>query len=313
MGILILSEAGDQVAANVTEWLIAANSPFKRINFSEEQVSISLSLTSEKVKLSLNDNSDLSKIWLHRGRLQIGAARQSNTHINNYLAKEQDSVLKSLENILKSEGRYIGSYLKEVENYKMEMLYLAAKAGLEIPDTLVTTSKAELLSFYTARKKIITKDLRYPVNIKTQNGIFTSVGTLLVEKEMIDFMEEAFAPLFVQEYTEKQYEARVFVFMDKLYAMAIFSQGSNTTAIDYRNYNDENPNRMVPVHLPPDIEEKVRRFMKEAGLDSGSIDLIVTPEGKYIFLEVNPQGQFGWLSENCNYYIEKEIAEELLK
>ena len=49
------------------------------------------------------------------------------------------------------------------------------------------------------------------------------------------------------------------------------------------------------------------------GINTGSIDLIYSLSNEYVFLEVNPQGQFDWLSKNCNYYIEKDIAELLKK
>lgn len=32
-------------------------------------------------------------------------------------------------------------------------------------------------------------------------------------------------------------------------------------------------------------------------LTSGAIDLICTPEGKYTFLEINPNGQWLWVEE----------------
>jgi hypothetical protein len=47
-------------------------------------------------------------------------------------------------------------------------------------------------------------------------------------------------------------------------------------------------------------------------MNTGSIDLILTPNGEYFFLEINPMGQYDWLSKNCNYYIEKDIAEMLI-
>lgn len=47
-------------------------------------------------------------------------------------------------------------------------------------------------------------------------------------------------------------------------------------------------------------------------MNTGSIDIVVTKDKRYVFLEINHVGQFGWLSENCNYYIEKHIAQELI-
>ena len=48
--------------------------------------------------------------------------------------------------------------------------------------------------------------------------------------------------------------------------------------------------------------------MKHLGLNTGSIDMIVTPEREYVFLEVNPAGNIEMVSKNCNYPIEQEIA-----
>ena len=90
--------------------------------------------------------------------------------------------------------------------------------------------------------------------------------------------------------------------------MAIFSQNDEQTQLDYRNYNRVKPNRNIPYILPKDIETKLQKLMDKLDLNTGSIDMMVTTEGEYVFLEVNPTGQFGWVSENCNYYLEEKIA-----
>jgi D-alanine-D-alanine ligase-like ATP-grasp enzyme len=51
--------------------------------------------------------------------------------------------------------------------------------------------------------------------------------------------------------------------------------------------------------------------MNKLDLNCGSIDMIVTPKNEYVFLEVNPVGQFGMVSYPCNYNLEKKIAEYL--
>ena len=52
--------------------------------------------------------------------------------------------------------------------------------------------------------------------------------------------------------------------------------------------------------------------MRALGLDTGSLDLIVTPDERHVFLEVNPQGQLDWLSHDCNYHLEERIADALI-
>ncbi|WP_293933429.1 hypothetical protein [Sphingobacterium sp. UBA6645] len=48
--------------------------------------------------------------------------------------------------------------------------------------------------------------------------------------------------------------------------------------------------------------------MKGLGFNTGSIDLILTPDGDYVFLEINPEGQFGMVPHPCNYFLEREMA-----
>ena len=83
--------------------------------------------------------------------------------------------------------------------------------------------------------------------------------------------------------------------------MAIFSQADKQTSIDFRNYNYEKPTRRVPYKLPKKFEDKLREFMKLAYLNTGSIDIIRNEKNEYVFLEVNPVGQFGMVSKPCNY------------
>ena len=94
--------------------------------------------------------------------------------------------------------------------------------------------------------------------------------------------------------------------------MAIFSQNDAQTQIDFRNYNLNKPNRYVPYKLPKLIETKLLKLMNVHKLNNGSIDLILNSKGEYVYLEVNPVGQFSFLSNSCNYHIEKLIATKLL-
>jgi D-alanine-D-alanine ligase-like ATP-grasp enzyme len=68
----------------------------------------------------------------------------------------------------------------------------------------------------------------------------------------------------------------------------------------------------VPFSPPEDLKNKVSKFMNIMNLDTGSIDIIVRKDSQFVFLEVNPIGQFSDMSYNCNYFLEKKIVEKLL-
>ena len=95
--------------------------------------------------------------------------------------------------------------------------------------------------------------------------------------------------------------------------MAIFSQNDPQTQMDFRRYQFEKPNRYVPYKLPKVLEGQLSALMQALDLDTGSIDLIRASDGRFVFLEVNPVGQFGMVSVPCNYYLEKKVAERLVK
>ncbi len=195
---------------------------------------------------------------------------------------------------------------------KFSNLRLAKDIGLEIPPSIITNSKKDLKTFFGKHDEIITKPLYETLSFKEKNN-FISFKTDKIEGLEIDNLPDTFFPSFFQGYVEKDIELRVFYLEEKFYPMAIFSQLDPKTKTDFRNYNEQNPNRKVPYILPNEIEEKLTILMKELDLNTGSIDLIKTPDKRYVFLEINPTGQFGFTSKACNYYLEDEIAKTLVE
>ena len=119
------------------------------------------------------------------------------------------------------------------------------------------------------------------------------------------------APCLFQEYIPKRIEIRVTVLKDKIFPIAIFSQSSEKTSIDWRRYDLENTPHM-PYDLPKDIENKCFKLMKESKLIFGAIDLILTPTGKYIFLDINPNGQWLWLEKLTGVPITSSLVKLLV-
>jgi glutathione synthase/RimK-type ligase-like ATP-grasp enzyme len=188
-------------------------------------------------------------------------------------------------------------------------LICAASAGLKIPATILTTKKQDAIQF-TEQNQAITKAIHNLFTIH-YDGLFSAVGTTVASHCHIDSLDHCFFPTLFQKNIEKEYELRIFFIGNRFFPMAIFSSLDEQTRVDFRNYNRLKPNRCVPFILPDHIEDQLNNFVKLMELDTGSIDMIVTKDNEFIFLEVNHIGQFDWLSDNCNYYVEKEIADYL--
>lgn len=208
-------------------------------------------------------------------------------------------------------GKDNGSRTNKIINLKK-----AIQIGLKIPNTLLTTNKSDIQEFFKKSKiqKVITKSLDIGLFFgdKKEKKVFQQL-TKNVEFEEIESFPETFPLTLFQEQIDKILELRVFYLKGKMWTSAILSQQQENTQVDCRNYDIERMNRVVTYNLPNEIETKLHLFMKSISMDTGSIDILLSKENEYYFLEVNPGGQFTGYSEICNFNLEMEIAKHLIE
>jgi glutathione synthase/RimK-type ligase-like ATP-grasp enzyme len=120
-----------------------------------------------------------------------------------------------------------------------------------------------------------------------------------------------FSPMIFQEYVEKDCEFRVIIVGEQIFCGKIPSQQSEDGQADWRK--DANLIDEIEVYeLPASVKLKLLHLMDYFRLNYGAIDLIKTPEGKYVFLEINPVGEFSWLDKALGHKISEAIANVLL-
>jgi len=192
------------------------------------------------------------------------------------------------------------------------VLRRAAREGIATPATLVTTEREALRRFCEEHGAVITKPIG-EVEAFIAGEVSHFLYTTPLGPAEIAALPERFAPSLFQEQIAKAYELRVFYLDGEFHAMAIFSQNDPQTRADFRQYNRERPNRNVPYRLRPDLTERLLGLMAGLELETGSLDLLVTPDGREVFLEINPVGQLGMVSHPCNYQLERRIAQLLLR
>lgn len=132
--------------------------------------------------------------------------------------------------------------------------------------------------------------------------------TNVVPQNLIDQLEDFdLTPCIFQRNIPKKYEIRVTVIGEKVFAAAVYSQSDEEAKIDWRR------KRLVfkEVQLPAEIENLCVQILKELNLGFGAIDLIKTPEGEYVFLEINPNGQWVWIENQTGQRISEAIIEYL--
>ncbi|MCG8395012.1 MAG: hypothetical protein MI745_18215, partial [Pseudomonadales bacterium] len=122
-----------------------------------------------------------------------------------------------------------------------------------------------------------------------------------------------YGPCTFQENVPKAFELRVTIIGDKVFAASIDSQQSAKTVTDWRRDGIGLIQDWQPYDLPIDIEQKLLRLMHRLRLNYGAADFVVTPDGRHVFLEVNPAGEFFWLEKFSPHFpLSAAIADRLL-
>jgi len=131
-------------------------------------------------------------------------------------------------------------------------------------------------------------------------------------EDLADLSGLSICPATFQELVPKSLEIRVTVVGQRVMSASIDSQVSERAAHDWRRDGVRMLEDWRPYQLPPEIEEKILHLMDYFSLNYGAIDIILTPDAKHIFIELNPCGEFFWLERTPGLPISGAIAELLL-
>ena len=194
---------------------------------------------------------------------------------------------------------------------KVTQLKVARANGFKIPKTIVTNDPDAILAFLDECPHAIAKPLAGGWFYR--QGQYYNVYTTRITKEMVSSFREAVtvAPFIVQEEVRKSFELRVYVVGEEVHAIKIESQKSPISALDWRRYDLKNT-PYLPFSLPMDVAQKCRGVVRQFGLQYGAIDIIVTPDGDFVFLEINANGQFLWAERLSGVKVSESIARLLL-
>lgn len=190
----------------------------------------------------------------------------------------------------------------EVSQRKIRQLQAARQVGLTIPDTLVT-NEPDL-----AREFIAARGLGRVVRKAFRNIAQAPRETYLLREDDLAFLDAVrYTPVIFQEFVPVELDLRVTVVDDEIFAAAVSSD--ERYAADYRPGLASA--RVVPYNLPDDVAGKVLALMRMFNLQYGAIDLRVTPAGDHVFFEVNPAGEFLFISQRTGQPIPEAIAAAL--
>ncbi|MBI1759090.1 MAG: ATP-grasp ribosomal peptide maturase [Actinobacteria bacterium] len=191
--------------------------------------------------------------------------------------------------------------------YKPVQLALAGACGLTVPATLVTNDPAEAANFVAHVGRAVYKPLT-PAGI-TEAGTHRVTFTTPIAVSDVDESIRLTAHM-IQAWLDKRYEVRLTV-ADDTFLAARIDAGSDAASVDWRA--DYDALTYTPIEVPDAIRGGVRGVMARLRLRFGIFDFVVSPDGRWWFLEVNPNGQWAWIEDATGLPIAAAIADALTR
>lgn len=188
-------------------------------------------------------------------------------------------------------------------------LQVARQVGLSIPHTRITNDPQEAREFYDlCNGRVIVKATGSGwVYSADQEQVHFVLTNRLLQEDLGADEEIRIAPVTFQEEVPKRFEVRANIVGQQVLAIQIPSQQSAISSVDWRRYDVENT-PYTAIQLPPDIEQKCVQLTHILGLEFGAIDLICKPDGEYVFLEINGNGQFLWAEQLSGVRVSQAMA-----
>lgn len=189
--------------------------------------------------------------------------------------------------------------LRKTENKVFQLLY-AEKNGLLIPKSFIGNSNEKALKFF--EEKSIIKPL-------TTGKLVRHKGIEIYQTNYFTEFDDniALTPIYLQEYENKKYEVRLTYIDGSFFTVRIDSEDK----LDWRK--DYSGLKYSIIECPKAIANLCVRLLKSFELAYGAFDFIVNENDEWVFLEVNPNGQWQWLEQKLELPISEKIVEYLVK
>jgi glutathione synthase/RimK-type ligase-like ATP-grasp enzyme len=311
--ILLITNKDDVTVDYVVQELQKTNIPYYRLNTEDIPNIVSVDFDFDRDRFLLHDSvknvtvdlSTVTSVYFRRPRITslsyMKEALSETEHM--YLQREAAQILEGIYKILEDRFWLNNVYrIREAEN-KLYQLRLAKRIGFTIPETVLSNDYTSVKKFLDENKCLcIIKPVRSGgMGERADKVIFTSRLDEAPDGDQI----QAF-PLYTQRLIEKQADLRIITIGDHIYCAKIDSQAEPDARVDWRRGSEH---LRHSVHeLPESIKQKCFEITHALGLNYSAIDLILTPDSKYVFLECNPNGQWAWLEERLGFPISHDIV-----
>lgn len=312
--ILILTDKSDMHPTSVINLMKEKNIPFFRLNTEDLMVDYDFAWFHDNgvspdfyIKDRNNGNEiwghDVLSVWYRKPDFPQHFLYSINAEVDRHNAVECKQFFIFLMHYLTDYYCMGNHFYDKRADSKMVQSKIAVELGMRIAPTCFSNVKDFVVEFLKPFDNVSIKCLRDHW-LKTEDGKVYDLLTQKIDSRTLAYQpEESFSQsvVFAQQYIEKKYELRVTVMGPHVFTCRLDSQAQtpSTGSIDWRQGYDYGLKHEM-IDTPNIIDVFCKHYLRKLNLNFGCFDFIVTPQDEYVFLECNPNGQWGWIEDELH-------------
>lgn len=298
--LFILTNSQDATVSFLTPFLERAGVRFQRLDTDAlvPRVQFSYGLGNPALRLDgcWYEAYDATHIWYRRPE-QLKDARFDGSPESNFARLEWTEFIECFFAHVPADRWVNHPALNSAASRKLEQLTTAARLGFRVPDTIVTQNPEDLQEFYRKHQgEIIVKPVSTGYVERPKEDADSLIYTNRVHDVHMERLDDLrLCPTLFQEFIKKRCDVRITVMDDDIHAVALIArERSGEQRCDVRRDNMSDV-EYEAVALPQEVRNRVRQLLRHYKLRFGAIDMAVSLDGAWYFLEINPNGQWAWL------------------
>ncbi|GAA4197069.1 ATP-grasp ribosomal peptide maturase [Streptosporangium oxazolinicum] len=255
------------------------------------------------------DSATVGSIWLRRPGEPQAASSVTDPAYRDFVTRTGQILMTGWQHTLDARWFPARAEALRLTQNKLVNLAAAVRVGFTVPQTTVTNDPGELaVAWERTDGQFIAKEVELvPYQVNGEDHAFYT--TSVTRRHLTSRHRLAHSPMILQPRIDKAVELRVTVVGDQVFTAAITSGDSRTTRDDVRHQSSLTG--YSAYELPARVAERCVKLVSSLGLAFGCIDVILTPDGEYVYLELNPAGQWAWVEELTGLPIAAAIADWL--
>ena len=324
--ILLVTSKDDLTSDYLILRLITRQIPFFRLNTEDllSQYSICLEVSQQRSSCTIVDatrnasirSDEVTGAYFRKPQPPTISSQDSDPFSYRFHNQELHEFLRSTWRIFPKDRWLNDPETLWLASNKIKQLDVAAKVGLSVPPTIVSATPCDVLQFIKEHNNdVIGKAVKngFVIGESDHVAIFTSV---LDENDIEDIRNsQTILPMIVQPRLSKEIDLRITIVGDDVFSVGIDSQQHADTETDWRTWevtNNVNLRHFV-FNLPETVKRRCLELNRRLGLRFSCVDMVLSRDGEFIFLEVNPNGQWAWIEQKLQVPIRDRIIDELAR